>query len=100
MFSIDVATHDIITLGQGPTIDGAFGTTSNYTGPVHIISGAKDAVFRIDGDCGCGTTSQFGAAEKLFPAASILSYHAVPGTGYGLNLQYTARETFKDAHTG
>lgn len=98
MFSIDVATQDTITFGQYATIDIGFGTASNYTGPVRIISGGKDDVFCNNADCGFGTDSQLGPATKFFPAATNFLYYAVPDTGHDSNLQYTAREVFEDVH--
>jgi pimeloyl-ACP methyl ester carboxylesterase len=99
VFSLDFRTQDTITVGQAATIGMGFQTGPNYTGPVHIISGAKDAVFCNDADCGSGATSQLGATAKFFPASSSFSYYAVPDTGHDINLQYSARESFNDAHT-
>jgi hypothetical protein len=57
LFSIDVATQDISTIGEVANISMGFQTVSNYTEPFHEVFGAKDATFCNNADGGTVETS-------------------------------------------
>lgn len=104
LFAFDQSLTHTFTVGElaSPKLN----TTSNFTGPVMVLTGRLDAI-ACDAqgnntahvaDCGVGQDSIPGQTAQVFPNAQFGVY--VPDkTGHNLNLGYSAPEVFGSAHT-
>jgi len=80
-------------------------TTSNFTGPVMVLTGRNDAIACDSrgnntehvADCGIGGGSIPGQLAEVFPNAQFGVYIA-DKTGHNINLGYSASEAFGAAH--
>ncbi|KAF2482664.1 hypothetical protein BDY17DRAFT_251478 [Neohortaea acidophila] len=84
---------EFLTLTAGSAADGP---PTEFTGPVLVISGQNDLPF-CGGNCDqsfTGYPTLPAAAQRLFPNASAYQTVIVPGSGHGLNLQYTHPFTY------
>ncbi|CCG80514.1 Predicted protein [Taphrina deformans PYCC 5710] len=73
-----VTVGELITLAAGTV-------PTNFTGPVHVVTGANDFIF-CGGDCTQpyqNYTSIPAAVKSLFPKASSFSVNLPTGTGHG-----------------
>lgn len=105
----EVADYDFNHQGittEGEAISSFFvnDVATNYTKPVHVITGHKDQIFcglalPVLGEktCGSGSDNYMAQTATLFPNAQY-SYTDIPGTGHALNFHYSANTTFKAAH--
>ncbi|CAI7651868.1 unnamed protein product [Penicillium manginii] len=81
---------------------------TNFSGPVTVIKGDKDATFCFvneisdgsgpGGECGQGKTSGPARLSSLFPAAISFSVKVLDNTGHFINLHYEAIIAYAVAH--
>ncbi|KAE8360860.1 hypothetical protein BDV27DRAFT_167404 [Aspergillus caelatus] len=90
------ATKQPVTIGELLTAGGAL-FSSQFTGPVLIITGSGDLPF-CGGDClatGGTAASIPEEAAKGFPASKVFQAYIQPNTGHGLNLHYNATGAYE-----
>ncbi|KAF5663508.1 hypothetical protein FHETE_7455 [Fusarium heterosporum] len=88
-----------VTPGELLTLGGPAGKNNTYTGPVQIVTGARDVPF-----CGDNCYSTVSVGEKLsslldyskrfFTQASRFNTTVIPGAGHGLNFGYSHPLTY------
>ncbi|KAI0387769.1 Alpha/Beta hydrolase protein [Hypomontagnella monticulosa] len=82
-----VAVGELLTLGGGIAGNNTFG------GPVLVITGERDIPF-CGGNCGVSTPSLPAQANQSLTNAKPFEAVVVPGAGHGLNLEYSAQNTY------
>ncbi|KND86764.1 hypothetical protein TOPH_08614 [Tolypocladium ophioglossoides CBS 100239] len=99
MLEAATATGQPAAVGELLTV-GSTGSTSEFGGPVLVITGERDVPF-CGGDCN-NTMIIHGSAPNLiemskisFKKASVFNATIVPGAGHGLNFQYSSVFTYK-----
>ena len=99
VLSWDISLPHNFAVGEIAAISGS--GTSNFTGPVMVITGRSDEIVCGVGnitvkaaDCGVGPTSNPDQERKLFPKASSFESYIPDHTGHNLNTHYSAPETF------
>ncbi|QUC19190.1 uncharacterized protein UV8b_03431 [Ustilaginoidea virens] len=87
------AVGELLTVGSTPA-------TSNFAGPVMIITGDGDVPF-CGGNC-MNTAAIHGSSPNLidysrksFKSASVFKATIVPGAGHNLNYAYSAHQTYR-----
>lgn len=101
--ALDLAfrTGQPVTVGELLTIGSAAAGVSQFSGPVLVITGARDVPF-CGGNClatGDPSVASIPAGvQKYLPAASPYETFIVPGAGHGLNLEYSHETTYQ--HVG
>ncbi|KAE8334730.1 hypothetical protein BDV24DRAFT_156631 [Aspergillus arachidicola] len=96
ILSFAEATKQPVTVGELLTAGSAL-SSSQFTGPVLIITGSGDLPF-CGGDClatGGSAASIPEEAAKGFPAAKVFQAYIQPNTGHGLNLHYNATGAYE-----
>jgi pimeloyl-ACP methyl ester carboxylesterase len=96
MLDYAYATGQPVSQGELLSISGAAAGTSAFSGPVLVITGERDLPF-CGGDClatGNGQASIPSSLKNSMPNASV-EVVIVPGTGHGLNMEYSHQETYK-----
>ncbi|CAK4028180.1 alpha beta-hydrolase [Lecanosticta acicola] len=91
------ANGEPVTIGELLTIGGAAASKNELKAPVLIITGERDVPF-CGGDCykaPTGYSSIPETSKAMLPNAAPFQVTIVPGTGHGLNLQYTYQFTYK-----
>ncbi|KAK4703592.1 hypothetical protein P7C70_g2620, partial [Phenoliferia sp. Uapishka_3] len=100
------AALDLFTASKGTYTIGEllsmtnFMPPANYTGPVQVVTGARDAPFCAtncyDVPAALNITSKLDTAKDLFPSlnASNFETFVVPGTGHAVNFHPTAPEAY------
>lgn len=87
-----------VTIGELLTIGGAIGGVSQFSGPVLVITGGRDVPF-CGGDClatGDPSIASIPAGVQAFvPNSKSYETFIVPKAGHGLNLEYSASETYQ-----
>jgi pimeloyl-ACP methyl ester carboxylesterase len=89
-------TGQPVTVGELLTIGGATAGVNNFAGPVLVITGERDVPF-CGGDCfkaPTGFASIPETSKANFPSASVFNVSIVATAGHGLNLEYTAPQTY------
>lgn len=94
----DEATKQPVTYGEIVTLAGGIGA-SNFTGPVHVVTGHDDFIF-----CG-GNASATGdplvpsipsTVSQLFQSASNFSVYTPLNTGHAVQLHYSNQNTTQE----
>ncbi|KAF8152596.1 Alpha/beta hydrolase family-domain-containing protein [Crassisporium funariophilum] len=83
-----VTLGELLTQGASPAL--------NYTRPLLVVTGDKDFIF-CGGNCYQslnGSTNLISATKILFPAVQNFDYFIPANTGHGINLHFSAPETF------
>ncbi|KZT61935.1 alpha/beta-hydrolase [Calocera cornea HHB12733] len=97
------ASEQPATLGVFSTMGVLGGSASNFTGPVHIVTGDRDLPF-CGAQCdivpvGMNKTILELTQDMVFPMSSNFSIYSPANTGHGVNLHYSAPETYKEIMT-
>lgn len=87
------------TAGEILSVGAGLGNVNGFTGPVMIVTGDNDVPF-CGGNC-MGTAAIGDSAANLiafsgqfFPKASPFNATIIPGTGHGLNMEYSHTQTY------
>ncbi|EJU04083.1 alpha/beta-hydrolase [Dacryopinax primogenitus] len=94
------ATEQPAALGVFSTLGTISGGSSNFTGPVHLVTGERDLAF-CGGECdvvpvGMNRTILQLTNDMVFPKSRNASVYSPPNTGHGVNLHLSAPETYKE----
>ncbi|KAJ9609437.1 hypothetical protein H2200_005764 [Cladophialophora chaetospira] len=85
------ANGEPVSIGELLTVGGAGGGTSNFAGPVMVVTGDRDLIF-CGGDCYAtgdpALHTIMDTSKNFFPKAKNVNVTAAPGAGHALNLQY------------
>jgi pimeloyl-ACP methyl ester carboxylesterase len=89
-------TGQPVSVGELLTIGGETGSLNNFAGPVLIITGERDVPF-CGGSCynGAPAGSSIPAQSQRTFTSTNISTTIVPGSGHGLNLEYSHPFTYK-----
>ncbi|KAK9771836.1 putative Alpha/Beta hydrolase protein [Seiridium cardinale] len=87
-------TGEPVTVGELLTIAGPASVLNTYPGPVLVVTGDRDIPF-CGGNCTISTPSIPAMAQEYFANASYFDAFVVPGSGHGLNLEYTWPVTYQ-----
>ncbi|KAI8957659.1 alpha/beta-hydrolase [Daldinia sp. FL1419] len=87
------ATTAPIAVGELLTIGGLTTMNNSFTGPVFVITGERDGAF-CGGNCYVSKPSIPEQTGNSFTNKSSFEAFVVPGSGHGLNLEYTAQTTY------
>ncbi|EXL39400.1 hypothetical protein FOCG_17988 [Fusarium oxysporum f. sp. radicis-lycopersici 26381] len=85
--------------GELLTLAGPMLKENSYAGPVLVVTGDRDVPF-CGGNCMAtagvdeALPSLLDTSKKFFPQASRLNTTVIPGTGHGMNLEYTCGQTY------
>ncbi|KAJ4320398.1 hypothetical protein N0V84_005892 [Fusarium piperis] len=99
MLKLAYKTAQPTTPGELLTLAGPMLEENSYTGPVFVVTGDRDVPF-CGGNCMAtgGVDSELPSlldtSKKYFPKASRLNTTVIPGTGHGMNLEYTCGQTY------
>ncbi|KAI1616062.1 Alpha/Beta hydrolase protein [Exophiala viscosa] len=98
ILALAYSTGQPVSVGELLTIGGSTGGINYFTGPVFVITGARDLPY-CGGNClatGNPAISSIPAAVKeYFPDSSNFQSFIVPDSGHGLNLEYTHEITYQ-----
>ncbi|KZO93143.1 hypothetical protein CALVIDRAFT_269353 [Calocera viscosa TUFC12733] len=88
------------TLGVFSTMSVLGGSPSNFTGPVHVVTGDKDLPF-CGAQCnivpaGMNKTILELTQPMVFPMSSNFSIYSPANTGHGVNLHLSAPDTYRE----
>ncbi|KZO91747.1 alpha/beta-hydrolase [Calocera viscosa TUFC12733] len=90
------ANVEPITQGVLFTLSALTGGQSNFTGPVHLVTGDRDWIF-CGSQCGVkpdGNHTILELTDIVFPKSSNFSVYSPANTGHGLNLHLSAPDTY------
>ncbi|KAF3006953.1 hypothetical protein E8E14_003185 [Neopestalotiopsis sp. 37M] len=76
------------SVGEVLTMNGAYDAPNPYGGPVLVITGERDVPF-CGGNCSATEPSIPEMVKGSFQNASYFDAVLIPGSGHGLNLEYT-----------
>ncbi|KAI1377640.1 Alpha/Beta hydrolase protein [Hypoxylon crocopeplum] len=82
-----------VTVGELMTIGSATTRNNSFGGPVLVITGERDVPF-CGGNCLTMKPSIPAQTEQYFTNASYFESIVVPRSGHGLNLEYSAQDTY------
>ncbi|KAI1802849.1 alpha/beta-hydrolase [Daldinia bambusicola] len=82
-----------IAVGELLTIVGLTAVNNTYAGPVFVITGERDIAF-CGGNCYATKPSIPAQVASSFPNNTLVESYVVAGSGHGLNLEYTAPDTY------
>ncbi|SPO20510.1 uncharacterized protein UTRI_00907_B [Ustilago trichophora] len=90
-FDLSRATEQAVTLGAFATISAVGGEASNFTGPVHVVNGAKDYIFCSSN---CWAKGQDGksipeSVQMLYPQTKNFSSYIAEDTGHAITPHYS-----------
>lgn len=90
-FDLSRATEQSVTLGAFATISAVGGEASNFTGPVHVVNGAKDYIFCSSN---CWAKGQDGksipeSVQMLYPQTKNFSSYIAEDTGHAITPHYS-----------
>ncbi|KZT59596.1 alpha/beta-hydrolase [Calocera cornea HHB12733] len=92
-------TSQPVSMGVLFTLGAIGGAASGFTGPVHVVTGDSDWVF-CGSQCGIRPDGVHTILElvgpTVFPKSDDFSVYSPANTGHGLNLHYTAPESYAD----
>jgi len=90
-------TAQPVTMGVVFTLPVVAGTSSSFTGPVHVVTGDRDWVF-CGNQCDIRPDGEHTILELvqpyLYPNSSDFSVYSPANTGHGINTHYTAPESY------
>ena len=99
VLQIAFQTGQPVAMGELLTTGGEAMGINKFAGPVYIITGERDLPF-CGGDCtitGNPALSSIPQSSKqYFPDASAFEVFIVPGSGHGLNLEYSHDITYQN----
>ncbi|KZO91750.1 alpha/beta-hydrolase [Calocera viscosa TUFC12733] len=90
------ATIEPITQGVLFTLSALTSGQSNFTGPVHLVTGDRDWIF-CGAQCGVkpdGNHTILELTKIVFPMTSNFSVYSPANTGHGINLHFSAPATY------
>ncbi|KAI2620084.1 Alpha/Beta hydrolase protein [Hypoxylon sp. NC1633] len=82
-----------VTVGELMTIASVTGGSNGFPGPVLVITGDRDVPF-CAGNCQTSDPSIPAQSKETFTNPSYFEAVVVPGAGHGLNLEFTAQQTY------
>ncbi|KZV89557.1 hypothetical protein EXIGLDRAFT_618083 [Exidia glandulosa HHB12029] len=88
VFELDVATQDLVSVGDADTLNVGERLAADFTGPILSVEGDLDA-----GNC-TPNCSNIPEEAAFYPRAASFDYVIIPNTGHVLNLHLTAPKTF------
>ncbi|KAK6957661.1 hypothetical protein Daesc_000448 [Daldinia eschscholtzii] len=80
-------------VGELLTIGALTATNNSYSGPVFVITGENDIAF-CGGNCYVTNPSIPAQVASSFPNNTLIESYVVAGSGHGLNLEYSAQDTY------
>ncbi|KAI1470613.1 alpha/beta-hydrolase [Daldinia caldariorum] len=82
-----------VAVGELLTIADLTAVNNSYAGPVFVITGENDIAF-CGGNCYATNPSIPAQVASFFPNNTLVESYVVAGSGHGLNLEYTAPDTY------
>ncbi|SNX84211.1 uncharacterized protein MEPE_02919 [Melanopsichium pennsylvanicum] len=97
-FDLSRNTEQPVTLGALATVGAVSGEASNFTGPVHVVNGAKDFIFCSSNCYANGTNGRPipEAVQMLYPMASNFTSYISENTGHAITPHYSAPEVAEE----
>jgi len=89
-FDLSRSTEQPVTLGSLFTVGKVGGEATNFTGPVHVVNGAKDFIF-CDSNCYAGKNGSDIPSEvkQLYPQARNFTTYIAENTGHAITPHYS-----------
>ena len=107
LFSYDYMGRGTVSVGEAATVASGIQTATNYTLPVFVVTGQKDALccnglglgLLLSASCESVSTDYLGQTSVLYPNAKDYQWYVVQNAGHCWQLHSAAEATFGVVHT-
>ena len=107
LFEYDTSKRGTISLGEAATVALTSNIAADYTNPVYVVTGEKDAVFcNFSGlnlspllPVSCTAGGYLTGTKAFYPNVEVFDTYAVPNSGHCWQLHYAAPEAFALIHS-